>query len=61
MELLAKFCDQEYEIFVRQVMEFYGKVQGGNIGADQATIRKKRNTGDRGNTTTAKRKRITNT
>lgn len=42
-------------------MEFYGKVQGGNIGVDQATIKKKRNTGDRGNTTTAKRKRITNT
>jgi hypothetical protein len=60
VELLAKFCYQEYEIFVRQVMEFYGKLQGGDIWADKTTVRKKRNTGERGNTTTAKRKRITN-
>jgi hypothetical protein len=61
MELLTKLFYQDYEIFKKQLLDFYGKVQGGDIILDSKTVKKRRITEGIDKNTTAKRKRkITN-
>jgi hypothetical protein len=61
MELLTKLFYQDYEIFTKQLLDFYGKVQGGDIILDSKTVKKRRITEGIDKNTTAKRKRkITN-
>ena len=61
MELLTKLFYQDYEIFTKQLLDFYGKVQGGDIILDSKTVKKRRITeGIDKNTTAKRKKKITN-